>query len=68
MRTAETRHLAKREKKYLEKPDGRRHLKAVLSESAKEFARPEGRGNNKAFTNRQALCLEMRRKNRRRAD
>ena len=68
MQTTETRHLAKREKKYLANPNGRRHLKAVLSESAKEFARPDGRVNNKKFTDRQALCLEMRRKNRRRAD
>ena len=37
MQTAETRHLAKREKKYLANPHGRRHLKASLSESAKEF-------------------------------
>ena len=67
MQTAETRHLAKREKKYLEKPDGRRHLKAAVTQSAKEFESPASRKNSKEFADRGRICMRLR-KGKRRAD
>ena len=66
MQTAETRHLAKREKKYLEKPDGRRHLKAAVTQSGLEFKDAKARGT-KGFADRGLICRRLR-KGKRRAD
>ena len=60
MQTAEIRHLAKREKKCLEKPNGRRHLKAAVTMSGKLFADPKTPRDSRDFEDRKQICKALR--------
>ena len=66
MQTAETRHLAKREKKYLEKPDGRRQLKAAVVMLGRLCEKPKDRTEDN-LADRGRICIRLR-KGKRRAD
>ena len=63
MQTSEYRHLAGREKKYLEKPEGRRLLKNFVTEEARRFSDPASR-ESAGFRKRKEACAALRKRER----
>ena len=59
MQTAETRHLAKREKKYLANPNGRRHLKASVVMLGRLCEKPKDR-TEANLADRKNVCARLR--------
>lgn len=58
MQTAEYRHLAKREKKFLENPAGRRFLKSAVTQAGKEIGECKA-PSEKQLVARRDICRRL---------